>query len=58
MVRFYDSFSDAALESGVSRVYGGIHFLSANLHGLISGAEAGAYVARHYLRPKGGHRRE
>jgi hypothetical protein len=58
VVRFYDSFSDAALESGDSRIYGGIHFRSANLRGLLSGAQTGAYVTRHALRPRGGHRRD
>ena len=56
--RFYNGFSDAALESGMSRIYGGIHFRSANLHGLMSGAETGDYVTRHYLLPKGRHRHE
>lgn len=56
--RFYDSFSDAALESGASRIYGGIHFRSANLHGLLSGAQTGAYVTRHVLRSRGEHRRD
>lgn len=56
--RFYDGFSDAALESGLSRIYGGIHFPSANVRGLKSGAETGEYVARHFLRPKGRHRHE
>jgi hypothetical protein len=54
VVRFYDSFSDAALESGASRIYGGIHFPSANQHGLLSGARTGIYVTRHLLRPKQG----
>jgi hypothetical protein len=58
VVRFYDSFSDAALESGMSRIYGGIHFMSANLYGLFSGWQTGAYVARHSLRPKNGHPRQ
>lgn len=58
VTRFYDSFSDAALESGMSRIYGGIHFMSANLHGLLSGAQTGAYAARHALRPRGGHHRD
>jgi hypothetical protein len=53
VVRFYDSFSDAALESGASRIYG-IHFMSANVSGLTSGAATGGYVAWHFLRPKGG----
>lgn len=51
VVRFYTGFSHAAWESGVSRIYGGIHFMSANLHGLHTGAQTGRYVMRHYLRP-------
>lgn len=58
VIRSYDSFSDAALESGMSRIYGGIHFRSANLHGLLSGAQTGVYVTRHVLRPRGEHRRD
>lgn len=57
VVRFYDSFSEAALESGMSRICGGIHFMSANLYGLLSGTQTGAYVVRHFLRPRNDHRR-
>jgi membrane-associated phospholipid phosphatase len=56
--RFYESFSDAALESGLSRVYGGIHFPTANVQGLKTGAKTGDYVTQHYLLPKGLHRHE
>ena len=49
--RSYPGFWEAALESGRSRVYGGIHFRSANTQGLLSGARTGAYVARNALRP-------
>jgi membrane-associated phospholipid phosphatase len=55
VVRSYDGFWDAALESGMSRIYGGIHFRSANVQGLLTGARTGAYVARLYLRPKRRH---
>src|SRR5213078_1294159 len=41
--RSYSSFSQAAAEAGMSRIYGGIHFQSANLNGLASGAELGGY---------------
>ena len=51
--RFYSSFSEASRESGVSRSYGGIHFMSANLNGLASGAAVGQFVAAHWLLPKG-----
>jgi membrane-associated phospholipid phosphatase len=49
--RSFKSLSQAAFESGVSRVYGGIHFMSANIHGLSSGAAVGIYVAWNYLTP-------
>jgi len=50
-LRSYESFSDAALESGISRVYGGIHFPSANAHGLSTGAAVGAWVMWNILTP-------
>ena len=48
VIRSYRSFSEAAIESGFSRIYGGIHFLSANVHGLTTGAATGFYVVRHF----------
>jgi hypothetical protein len=42
--RSFDSFSDAALESGLSRIYGGIHYSFSNVHGLSSGGAVGQYV--------------
>jgi hypothetical protein len=57
VTRHYRSFSEAAEESGLSRILGGIHFMSANIYGLLSGAETGEYVLRHQLRPlKRGHK--
>src|SRR5262249_17905805 len=50
--RTYHGFSEAALESGMSRIYGGIHFMSANVNGLASGAAIGQYVTTHLLLPK------
>ena len=47
-------FSQAAEEAGMSRIYGGIHFLSANLNGLESGAALGGYVAENFLLPMRG----
>jgi membrane-associated phospholipid phosphatase len=44
--RSYASFSDAAWESGISRIYGGIHWLSANVRGLECGAHIGLEVAQ------------
>ncbi len=52
--RSYRSFSEAARESGISRVYGGIHFMSANIHGLSTGAAVGMYVSWNLLPPVDG----
>ncbi len=46
----FGSFSEAAWASGISRIYGGIHFMSGNLKGLASGVETGRYVTDHVLR--------
>jgi membrane-associated phospholipid phosphatase len=54
VVRSFSSFSEAAQEAGISRIYGGIHFLSANEAGLTSGAELGAYVTANFLRDRPG----
>jgi membrane-associated phospholipid phosphatase len=51
VIRTYDSFAGAAEEIGLSRIYGGIHFLSADLDGLSAGEALGDYVARGFLRP-------
>ena len=51
VVRSFNSFSQAAEEAGMSRIYGGIHFMSANLNGLASGAGLGGYVAKNFLLP-------
>lgn len=52
IVRQFDSFSDAAIEAGMSRIYGGIHFMSGNIGGLDSGAEIGHWVVDHALLPR------
>ena len=54
VVRSFNSFSQAAEEAGMSRIYGGIHFMSANLNGLASGASLGGYVAKNFLLPRPG----
>jgi hypothetical protein len=54
VARSYSSFSQAAEEAGMSRIYAGIHFLSANLNGLASGSELGGYVAENFLLPMPG----
>jgi membrane-associated phospholipid phosphatase len=56
----YRSFStpfDAAEEAGVSRIYGGIHFHSANVDGLQAGSSIGEWTVTHYLLRKGNHSR-
>ncbi len=48
--RSYPSFEAAAIESGMSRIYGGIHFQSGNQYGLSSGSRIGKYVAKKLLK--------
>ena len=50
--RTFRSFSEAAAEAGMSRIFGGIHFMSANTQGLASGARLGAYVADGFLKTR------
>lgn len=47
--RSFTSFSQAAEESGQSRIYGGIHWQYDNTSGLSSGTEVGDYVFQNYL---------
>jgi hypothetical protein len=54
VVRSFASFSAAAQEAGISRIYGGIHFLSANEAGLSSGGALGAYVSENFLKDRPG----
>jgi hypothetical protein len=52
----YRTFSTClagAQEAVVSRLYGGIHFRSANEDGLQAGIGIGEWTATHYLQPKG-----
>jgi PAP2 superfamily/RTX calcium-binding nonapeptide repeat (4 copies) len=48
-LRTYENFAQAADESGMSRIYGGIHFMSANVDGLSSGRNVGNYVVQNFL---------
>ncbi len=50
--RRYARFSEAAIESGISRVYGGIHFWSGNVEGLESGLRIGLWTVSNVLRPR------
>jgi membrane-associated phospholipid phosphatase len=54
VVRSFSSFSAAAQEAGISRIYAGIHFLSANEAGLSSGVGLGAYVSANFLKDRPG----
>lgn len=50
--RSFASFSAAAAEAGMSRIYGGIHWQFDNVDGLAAGREVGEYVSREALRPR------
>ncbi|MEG4073905.1 phosphatase PAP2 family protein [Microcoleus sp. Pol14C2] len=49
-LRTFENFSEAADESGMSRLYGGIHFMSANVNGLSVGRNVGNYVVQNFLK--------
>lgn len=51
VTRSFDSFSEAAAEAGISRIYGGIHYTDDNLDGLALGRNIGLWAHRNYLRP-------
>lgn len=51
VVRHFERFSSAAEEAALSRLYGGIHFRSANEDGLRAGLMIGGWTFGHYLRP-------
>jgi PAP2 superfamily len=51
--RSFPTCLDAAEEAAVSRLYGGIHFRSANEDGVQAGISIGEWAATHYLQPKG-----
>jgi membrane-associated phospholipid phosphatase len=53
VIRSFDTFSAAAAEAAVSRLYGGIHFRSANEDGLAAGIAVGEWTVAHCLQPKG-----
>lgn len=49
VVRTFPSFSAAAEEAGMSRIYGGIHWQFDNADGLSTGRGIGEYVYKNYL---------
>ena len=53
VTRSFAGFSAAAAEAGVSRIYGGIHYRSANQDGLAAGAAIGDLTFANFLQPKG-----
>jgi PAP2 superfamily/Vanadium chloroperoxidase N-terminal domain len=52
VLRSYPSFSAASDESGMSRIYGGIHFMSGNRFGRTSGARVGNSIVKRLLRER------
>ena len=52
VIRSFPSFSAAAREAAISRLYGGIHFRFANDDGLTSGIAIGDWTFTYYMRPK------
>jgi membrane-associated phospholipid phosphatase len=51
VTRSFSSFSAAAAEAGMSRIYGGIHFASGNVAGADLGQAIGGYVATRLFAP-------
>ncbi|MEG4026013.1 phosphatase PAP2 family protein [Microcoleus sp. S13C4] len=49
-LRTFENFSQAADEAGMSRIYGGIHFMSGNVEGLKCGRNVGNYVVENFLK--------
>lgn len=50
MKRFFTSFSQAAEENGLSRIYVGFHFRKAVEEGIKHGGKIADYLFDHYLR--------
>ena len=53
VTRSFKSFSQAADEAGMSRIYGGIHWDFDNTDGLKCGRAVGEHVAKHFFEPVG-----
>jgi membrane-associated phospholipid phosphatase len=58
VTRTYTSFSAAAAEAAISRLYGGIHYPSGINHGVTAGVDLGEYTFMNYLRPEGNRSRK
>jgi hypothetical protein len=53
VTRSFAGFSQAALEAGASRIYGGIHWSFDNQAGLQAGHSVGEFVSDNLLQPRG-----
>jgi membrane-associated phospholipid phosphatase len=53
VTRQFDSFSAAAAEAAISRLFGGIHFRSGIEDGLTAGTAIGQWTFTHYMATKG-----
>jgi len=58
VTRSFSSFSQAAAEAAVSRIYGGIHYRFACDDGLDAGVSVGEQTFTNYLQPKGNRSRK
>jgi hypothetical protein len=58
VIRSFESFSSAANEAAMSRVYGGIHFRFASDDGLSGGLAIGEWTISHFLQTKGNRSRK
>jgi len=58
VMRDFARFSDAAAEAALSRLYGGIHYRSANEDGLRAGVAIGEWAFGHVMQPKGNRSRK
>jgi hypothetical protein len=53
--RSYKSLSQAGFEAVDARVFGGMHFRTGCVRGLMQGGDVGRYVFKHSLQPRGKH---
>ncbi|MEM8778700.1 MAG: hypothetical protein AAGF26_07495 [Cyanobacteria bacterium P01_G01_bin.49] len=51
LTRSFDNFTQAAIENGDSRVFGGIHIISSSIDGLEAGQDIGQFVVDNALAP-------
>ena len=51
--RSFDRLSDALREVTDARVWGGIHFRTADVHGAVLGKKVAHWLRKHYFQPTG-----